>query len=160
MIVISKYSLLKGLKMDKRNIISVTLLVSALAFNPLVATELNTNTTSQRQINSVTGSIAHILHKRGIDEDMAKEISQNLTEDEDELFAAMINNLLNGYSDLSKEEILEYLSTAALYRQTVDFDSYSHLIHMVSEIKEKPLNEQSLKQLSRVAKLNQELNIV
>ncbi len=160
MIVISKYSLLKGLKMDKRNIISVTLLVSALAFNPLVATELNTNTTSQRQINSVTGSIAHILHKRGIDEDMAKEISQNLIEDEDELFAAMINNLVNGYSDLSKEEILEYLSTAALYRQTVDFDSYSHLIHMVSEIKEKPLNEQSLKQLSRVAKLNQELNIV
>ncbi len=160
MIVISKYSLLKGLKMDKRNFISVTLLVSALAFNPLVATEFNTNTTSQRQINSVTGSIAHILHKRGIDEDMAKEISQNLIDDEDELFAAMINNLVNGYSGLSKEEILEYLSTAALYRQTVDFDSYSHLIHMVSEIKEKPLNEQSLKQLSRVAKLNQELNIV
>ena len=145
--------------MDKRNFISVTLLVSALAFNPLVATDLNTNITSQRQINSVTSRVAHILHKRGIDEDMAKEISKNLVDEEDELFAAMINNLLNGYSSLSKEEVLEYLSTAALYRQTVDFDSYSHLISMVSKIKGKPLNEQNLKQLSRVANLNKEMYI-
>jgi hypothetical protein len=146
--------------MDKRNIISVTLLVSALAFNPLVATELTTNTSSQRQINSVSSSIAHILHKRGIDEDMAKEISENLLNEEDELFTAMIDNLLNEYSTLSKEEVLEYLSTAALYRQRVDFDSYSHLISMVSKIKGKALNEQSLKQLSRVAKLNKEMCIV
>ena len=108
--------------MDKRNFISVTLLVSALAFNPLIATELNTTTTSQRQINSVTSSMTHILHKRGIDEDMAEEISKNLVNEDDELFTAMINNLVNGYSSLSKEEVLEYLSTAALYRQRVDFD--------------------------------------
>jgi len=145
--------------MDKRNIISVTLLVSALAFNPLIATELNTNTTSQRQINSVTSSIAHILHKRGIDEDMAKEISKNLIDEEDELFAAMIDNLINEYSGLTKEEVHKYLSTAALYRQRVDFDSYSHLISMVSKIKGKPLNTHSLKQLSRVAKLNKEMYI-
>jgi hypothetical protein len=145
--------------MDKRNLIGVTLLVSALAFNPLIATELNTNITSQRQINSVTSSIAHILHKRGIDEDMAKEISKNLIDEEDELFAAMIDNLVNEYSSLTKEEVHEYLSTAALYRQRVDFDSYSHLINMVSKIKGKVLNEQSLKQLSTVAKLNKEIYI-
>ncbi len=145
--------------MDKRNLISVTLLVSALAFNPLVANELNTNTSSQRQINSISSSIAHILHKRGIDEDKAKEISKNLIDEEDELFAAMIDNLVNEYSSLTKEEVHEYLSTAALYRQRVDFDSYSHLISMVSKIKGKALNEQSLKQLSRVAKLNKETYI-
>ncbi len=145
--------------MDKRNIISVTLLVSALAFNPLVATKLTTNTSSQRQINTVSSSLAHILHKRGIDEDMAKEISKNLIDEEDELFVAMINNLVNEYSSLSKEEVYEYLSTAALYRQRVDFDSYSHLINMVSKIKGKALNEESLKQLSRVAKLNKEMYI-
>jgi len=149
----------KDLKMDKRNFIGVTLLVSAFAFNPLIATELNTNIASQRQINSVTSSIAHILYKRGIDEDVAKEISKNLVNEEDELFAAMIHNLINGCSDLNKEEVLEYLSTAALHRQKVDFDSYSHLIGMVSKIKGKALNEQSLKQLNRIAKLNKEIYI-
>jgi len=146
--------------MDKHNFISVTLLVSALAFNPLIATELNTNTTSQRQINSVSSSIAHILHKRGIDEDIAKEISKNLVDEEDELFAAKIDNLVNVYSSLSREEVFEHLSTVALYRQTVDLNSYSHLISMVSKIKGKALNEQSLQQLSRVAKLNKEMCII
>jgi hypothetical protein len=160
MIGLSKYSLLKRtLKMNQRNLIGVTLLVSALAFNPLTANELNTNSITQRQTSSVTGSIAHILHKRGIDEDVAYKISKNLTNEEDDLFAAMINNLVSEYNTVTKDEVLEYLGTAALYRQNVYFDSYSHLISMLTKIKGRFLNENDLKQLSTVAKLNQEISI-
>ncbi|MEA3433366.1 MAG: hypothetical protein U9R13_02170 [Campylobacterota bacterium] len=140
--------------MDKRNLISVTLLVSALAFNPLVAQQLNTNTSSQIKHNTVSSSIASILHKRGLDEDAAREISNNLVDEEDEFFALMIENLVNNCSSLSKDEILEYLSTAALYRQNVDFDSYAHLVNMVSKIKKKSLSETTLAKLSTIAKEN------
>jgi len=140
--------------MDKRNFVSVTLLVSALAFNPLVAQQLHTNVSSQIQRSTVSSSIASILHKRGLDEDAAGEISNNLVDEEDELFDLMINNLVNECSSLSKEEVLEYLSTAALYRQNVHFDSYAQLVNMVSKIKQKPLNEKTLKQLSVIAKKN------
>ena len=140
--------------MDKRNFVSVTLLVSALAFNPLGAQQLNTNASSQIQRSTVSSSIASILHKRGLDEDAAGEISNNLVDEEDELFALMINNLLNECTSLSKEEVLEYLSTAALYRQNVHFDSYAQLVNMVSKIKQKPLNEKTLKQLIAIAKKN------
>jgi len=140
--------------MDKRNLISVTLLVSALAFNPLVAQQLNANINIQIERNTVSSSIASILHKRGLDEDAAQVISNNLIDEEDELFAFMIENLINECSDLSKEEVLEYLSTAALYRHNVRFDSYAQLVNMVSEIKQKPLNEKILKQLSTIAKKN------
>ncbi len=141
--------------MDKRNFISVTLLVSALAFNPLVAQQLNTTiTNSQINLNTVSSSIASILHKRGLDEDAAHEISNNLIDEEDELFALMIDNLVNNCSSLSKDEILEYLSTAALYRQNVHFDSYAHLVNMVSKIKKKSLSETTLAKLSTIAKEN------
>ena len=140
--------------MDKRNFISVTLLVSALAFNPLVAQQLNTQTSSQIKLNTVSSSIASILHKRGLDEDAAQEISDNLVEEEDELFALMIDNLVNNCSSLSKDEILEYLSTAALYRQNVHLDSYAQLVNMVSKIKKKSLDEKTLAQLSTIAKEN------
>ncbi len=141
--------------MDKRNFISVTLLVSALAFNPLVAQQLNANiTSSQIKLNTVSSSIASILHKRGLDEDAAQEISNNLIDEEDELFALMIDNLVNNCSSLSKDEILEYLSTAALYRQNVHFDSYAHLVNMVSKIKKKSLSETTLAKLSTIAKEN------
>ncbi len=140
--------------MDKRNFISVTLLVSALAFNPLVAQQLNTQTSSQIKLNTVSSSIASILHKRGLDEDAAQEISDNLVEEEDELFALMIDNLVNNCSSLSKDVILEYLSTAALYRQNVHLDSYAQLVNMVSKIKKKSLDEKTLAQLSTIAKKN------
>ncbi len=141
--------------MDKRNFISVTLLVSALAFNPLIAQQNTNITISQIERNSsVSSSIASILYKRGLDEDAAKEISNNLVEEEDELFALMIDNLVNNCSSLNKDEILEYLSTAALFRQDVHFDSYAHLVNMVSKIKKKPLNETTLAKLSSIAKEN------
>ncbi len=141
--------------MDKRNFISVTLLVSALAFNPLIAQQNTNITISQIERNSsVSSSIASILYKRGLDEDTAKEISNNLVEEEDELFALMIDNLVKNCSSLSKDEILEYLSTAALYRQNVHFDSYAHLVNMVSKIKKKPLSETTLAKLSIIAKEN------
>lgn len=141
--------------MDKRNFISVTLLVSALAFNPVAAKQPNNaNISNQIERNTVSSSIAFILHKRGLDEDAAKEISNNLIEEEDEFFALMIDNLVNKCSSISKDEVLEYLSTAALYRQNVHLGSYAQLINMVSKIKKKSLDEKTLAQLSIVAKEN------
>jgi hypothetical protein len=142
--------------MDKRNFISVTLLISALALNPLIATELNINNLStQRQINTVTNSIASLLYNRGLDEDVAHNLSRELVDDKDELFEAMINNIVNIYQDITHEEILEHLSTLALHRQNIDFASYDHLVHMVTKIKSKALSQTELKQLSTVSKLNQ-----
>lgn len=139
--------------MDKRNFISVTLLVTALAFNPLYA-EHHVKTSSQIKQNSVSSNIASILHKRGLDEDAAKEISENLVNEEDDLFALLIDNLINGCNEVNKNEVLEYLSTAALHRQNVDLDSYAQLVSMVSRIKEKVLDEKTLKELSAIANSN------
>ncbi len=145
--------------MDKRNFISVTLLVSALAFNTLAAQQLNTTTINQIKTSTVSSSIASILHKRGLDEDAAQEISNNLVEEEDELFALMIDNLVKKCNSLSKDEILEYLSTAALYRQDVHLDSYAQLVQMISKIKQKSLDEKTLTKLSAIAKQNKEIFI-
>ncbi|MGB5507241.1 MAG: hypothetical protein WBM70_11225 [Sulfurovum sp.] len=139
--------------MDKRNLISVTLLVTALAFNPLFA-EHTLKTNLYVKENRVTSKISSILHKRGLDEDAAKELSENLVNEDEELFVLMIDNLLHGCNDLNKDEILEYLSTAALHRQNVELDSYAQLVSMVSKIKQKLLDEKTLEQLSIVAKSN------
>jgi len=144
----------KDLKMDKRNFISVTLLVSALAFNPLLAEQRNSTTISQIKTSTVSSSIASILHKRGLDEDAAQEISKNLVEEDEALLAMMMQNLEDECSVISREEVLEYLSTAALHRQNVRFDSYDHLIAMVSKIKQTSLDTKTLQNLRDVAKKN------
>ena len=139
--------------MDRRNLISVTLLVTALALNPLFA-QHNVNSSTLIKENRVTSKIASILHKRGLDEDAAKEISENFVSEDEELFALMLNNLLHGCDDLKKEEVLEYLSSAALHRQSTDLESYAQLVNMVSKIKRKKLDSKILEQLKVVAQSN------
>lgn len=141
--------------MKKHDFISITLIISGLALSPVMATTVpQTVEQSQTNINTVSSSVASILHKRGIDEEVAQELSDNLLEEDEELLALMIQNLENGCNMISREEVLEYLSTAVLHRQNVHFDSYDHLIGMVSNIKQKALDEKTLKELNGVAKKN------
>ena len=139
--------------MDRRNLISVTLLVTALAFNPLLAQHTIQMTQLVKE-NRVSSNIANLLHKRGLDEEAAKELAETLFEEDEELFALMLNNLLYGCDSLDKDQVLEYLSSAALHRQNVHLDSYAHLVSMVSKIKQSVLDENTLEQLSKVAKSN------
>ena len=142
--------------MDKRSFITVSILVSALAFNPLLATEVNTTLTNstQRQTASVSNNIASLLYKRGLDEEAAEALSSKMIED-DTLFEAMLNNLMDHYSDINREDIFEELATMALHRQEIDLTVYDHLVSLLSKVKKESLSEQNLQQLKIVSKLNE-----
>ena len=141
--------------MDKKHFITVSLLLSALAFNPLIANELYLNqVSSQRQINSISSQIASILYNRGLDEEVSYELSQGLIDD-NELFEAMLNNLLNHHDNLVADEVFEYLGTVALHKQNIDLASYDHLVNMLSKIKGTTLTEVELLAINHTSKLNQ-----
>jgi hypothetical protein len=143
--------------MDKRHFISMTVLVSALALNPLSATAVQVNVSqnsSQQQTNSLSNTIASYLYKRGLDEDAAYELSQKFVDEHDDILEGMVNHLVYAYTEVSHDEIFEYLSTAALHRQKIDLSSYDHLVSMVSKIKGKVLTSKELKRLHAVSKLN------
>ena len=140
--------------MDKKHFITVSLLLSALAFNPLVANELYLNQiSSQRQVNTISSQVASLLYNRGLDEEVADELSEGLVDD-NELFEAMLSNLLNHYPDITTDALFEHLSTVALHRQSIDLSSYDHLLNMVSKIKGTTLTDNELKSLSHISKLN------
>jgi len=140
--------------MDKKHFITVSLLLSALAFNPLVANELYLNQiSSQRQVNTISSQVASLLYSRGLDEEVADELSEGLVDD-NELFEAMLSNLLNHYPDITTDALFEHLSTVALHRQNIDLSSYDHLLNMVSKIKGTTLTKNELQSLSHISKLN------
>jgi len=141
--------------MNRHNFIGVTILVSVLALNPLVAAEFQNKI--QTRLNNaikVSNSIASILHKRGIEEDAAKEIADSLVDGEEELLAQMVANLT---SVLPHDAIMEHLSTMALHRKEIRLDSYDHLVHMASKITQSPLDKSMLTHLQVIAKLNRQL---
>ena len=141
--------------MNRHNFIGVTILVSVLALNPLVAIEFQNKIQTRLNHSAiVSNSIASILHKRGLDEDAAKEIADSFVDGNDELLIHMVDNLT---PVLSHEETFEYLSTMALHRKEIRLDSYGHLVNMVSKIKRSSLDKETLAHLNVIAKLNSQL---
>lgn len=144
--------------MNKQHFITVSILISALAFQPMVAEEIYLNQNLQITRNTVSSDIAYVLHNRGLDEDVAKKLSDNLVDD-DPQFTMMIDNLLHGYKDVNKDEIIDYLSNAALYRQNVHLDKYDDILHMITTIKQRILDKEALAKLSMIAKQNASLHV-
>lgn len=144
--------------MNKQNLLTLTLIISGLALNPVMAEAvLNTVPQSQKINHSVSTSISIVLHNRGLDEEVADELASNLVDEEDEMFLAMLLQTLDAKNIVSREEILEYLSTVALHKQNIDFKKYDNLVGMVSKIKQTSLDDNTLKQLGYIAKINKQL---
>ena len=144
--------------MSKENLLRISLFVSVLVFNPVAAEKLKPTTNIQTQQKTrVSTSIAKVLHKRGLDEDAAQKISQEFVTDDEELFASMIENLLNGCKGISRDKLLAYLSNEALFRKSVNLEEYDQLVAMVSQIHQKALDDETLIALQNVAKQNKQL---
>jgi len=144
--------------MNKQNLLTLTLIISGLALNPVMAEATLAQVTQTQNINqTVTSGISTLLYNRGLDEEAAEELAQNFVESEDEMFLAMLVQTLEMQNIARREEVLEYMSRAALQRQILDLKKYDSLVGMVSQIKQKALDKNTLKQLSILAKVNKQL---
>ena len=141
--------------MNKQNIIRITLFVSVLVFSPAIADTLRIATNIQTNLNiNITEEIASTLYKRGLEQKVANERVEELIKGDAELFVMMLNNLLYGCDDIAKEEIVKYLSKAALHKQIVTLNSYDQLIDIYSKIKKSTPDEEVREKLSAIAKRN------
>ncbi len=144
--------------MHKQNFITLTLIISGLALNPVMANAVFTTVTYNQNINdSVSSGISSLLYSRGLEKDTADKISENLVnEDDEELLTGLIEDL-EKEKIVRRKEVLEYLSTKALHKENVDFHSYDHLVAMVSKIKQRSLEGKTLEQLQKIAQNNKSI---
>jgi len=138
--------------MQRRDILYSALIATALALTPFTPTPVSLS--AKHQATSLSMSIATILHKRGLDDDAAREISENYFSDNEDFFTFMIKNLENGCSIISEDELMNYLSSMALQRKMVELDSYKSLVGMVHKIKNRALSKETLKELEQIATKN------
>ena len=144
--------------MNKQNLLTLTLIISGLALNPVMADGVVNSTISTQNINhSITSSISSILYNRGLEEEAAVALVQGVVDEEDEMFLSMLLQTLDSKNIVSTQEVLEYLSTEALHRRSVDFKTYDNLVGMVTKIKKSALDENTRNQLTYLAKVNKQL---
>ena len=141
--------------MNKQNFIRITFFISVLAFNSAMADTLRIATNIQTNLNiNIAKEIASTLYKRGLEQKVAKARVEELANGNEELFAIMLDNLLYGCDNITKEEAIKYLSKAALHKQSVALNSYDQLIDIYSKIKKSTPDKEVREKLSVIAKSN------
>jgi len=140
---------------SKQNFIRITLFISVLVFNPAVADtfRIASNIQNSRK-TTVAEDIASVLYERGLEEKAAKERAEELVGEDAEAFALMLDTLVHECGDISREELLGYLGTAALHRQNIALDSYAQLIDLYSKITQTIPDEKRRARLSAIAQRN------
>ena len=140
--------------MKKIDIFYSALVVTALSINPLLFTSLNASITHTTKTNTLSYSVAKILHTRGIEEDSAHRLAKDFFSDKEAEFAFMLDNFLNRCDLVSKDDVMDYISTLVLHRQTIELDSYASLIKMVHSITKTMPTQPMLKELLATANTN------
>ncbi len=81
--------------MHKQKFITLTLIISGLALNPVMANAVFTTVTYNKNINdSVSSGISSLLYSRGLEKEAADEITENLvSEEEEDLLKGLIEDL-------------------------------------------------------------------
>lgn len=134
--------------MNTQNLLTLTLIISGLSLNPVMAqSQVEHRTQNQNTQHSLRGGISTHLHNRGLEEDAAKEIAEAFIADDDENLIAKLMATLQLQKIASREDILSYLSMAALHREKIDFRKPEALETMLSTIEKKVLTQESRRQL-------------
>ncbi|UFH58083.1 hypothetical protein [Sulfurovum mangrovi] len=145
--------------MHKHNILTITLIISGLALNPVMGENTDHRKITYSKVNHtfIIAGIADVLQSRGVEGKAAESLAKALVDEKDGMLLMAIAYSLEHHGIVTKEEVMTYLSQAALHKRKLDFNSYDQLIGMVEKIKQKPIDEHTRKKLRELAEVNQKL---
>ncbi|ABB45060.1 hypothetical protein Suden_1786 [Sulfurimonas denitrificans DSM 1251] len=142
--------------MNKR-ILIITVFLSNVVFATLTPLPPTQSSLKNSTINSLSNMATLNLYNRGLDKAVAKKkISDSLRGDENSN-DLMMQNILNQLDVLSREDLVKFVSDAALHSRDVDLSSYGTLLCMVQKNSKTTLDKTVLEKLQKIALENQNI---
>jgi hypothetical protein len=142
--------------MNKR-ILIITVFLSNIVFASVVSVPLSQNSLKNSTINSLSNMATLNLYKRGLDKEVAqKKVAESLSGDENSNDLMMLN-IINQLDMLSREDVINFVSNAALHGRNIDLGSYDTLLCMIQNNDKIPLEKTVLEKLQKIAQENQNI---
>jgi len=142
--------------MNKR-ILIITVFLSNIVFASVVSVPLSQNSLKNSTINSLSNMATLNLYKRGLDKEVAqKKISDSLSGDENSN-DLMMQNIISQLDALSREDVINFVSNAALHGRNIDLGSYDTLLCMIQNNGKLSLEKTVLEKLQKIAQENQNI---
>ena len=142
--------------MNKR-ILIITVFLSNIVFATVIPEHLSNNSVKNRTINSLSNMAALDLYKRGLDKKVAQKKVLNSLQGDENSNDLMMQNILNQLDVLQREDVISFVSNAALYNRSVDLSSYDTLPCMIQKNNKISLEKTMLEKLQKIALQNQNI---
>jgi len=137
--------------MATKQILSLTLLTTALMLN--ASTPIEIRVTTRQQSTSLSTTIANILFKRGLEKETAFKIAKKVIGENETLFSMMLQNYIKTTAS-NQDAVLKLLTQYALTNTKTDFTSYSFLIKLTQSLHSTRLNKEMLSKLDKISTNN------
>lgn len=142
--------------MNKR-ILIITVFLSNIAFATVIPASLPHNYVKNNTINSLSNMATLNLYKRGLDKEVAqKKVAESLSGDENSN-DLMMQNIISQLDALSREDVINFVSNAALHGRNIDLGSYDTLLCMIQNNGKLSLEKTVLEKLQKIAQENQNI---
>ncbi len=145
--------------MNKRIIlISTALIISNLGFAYDVKTIQSVEAPiSQNIVYDLHRGVNSTLISKGLDKEVAKELSENVLGENAHTVNLMLSNLGKNCVSIDIAHVTDFIATRALQRKKVNLASYDTLIAIAQSQKGLHVDASVLEELQVIAKRNQEL---
>lgn len=120
----------------KREILIFTVLITNIAFAstlPREVREVREIDANKNNICTLVNASSMDLHKRGLDENIAKQKVLKALGGDKHINSIMAQNIVNNLNKITNTDIVEHISTKALYGMAVDLSSYDEIIGIVQK---------------------------
>jgi len=111
----------------------ITVFISNIAFGGVLPKSNLQETVNAKSADKLTKKVSTQLFKRGLDKKIAKTKVNNSLIHDDNLNDLMAKNILKNIPSLNEEDIVDFITQAALHNKTVDLSSYATLISLIQK---------------------------
>ncbi len=99
------------------------------------------------------------LVNRGLDEEYADELAQNICTEDEIISTLKIHHYLAALQNVSYHDFMEEIASRALFKKSIDLGNYDTLVGLTQKLKSHHIDEATLEKLSNVALMNHNLNL-
>ncbi len=135
----------------KKSFLLATVLASNIVFAQVIPTQTILTQATKLQNNSLSSMAITQLQNRGLDTDVAtSKVNKSLSQDA-LVIDLMTQNLVSVVDEVSLEDVVSYISEAALFDRSIDLSTYSSLVSITQKKMGASLSDETLSVLAKVS---------
>jgi len=137
----------------------ITVFISNIAFGAILPIATIQKTITQKNTNRISDRVSETLYTRGIEQKIAEKKVNDILENDAQTTDLMAQNIIKSIKSVKENNIIAFISQAALQGKKVDLSSYSTLIALVQKSSRTLIDTDLVQKIEKLSHENELLKL-